>query len=103
MTPQAARTVRLCVALLTAALVQLAIVVGLNVRGVHPDLLLATALLCAMFSAANGGAALGFSAGLIHACFAAPPLAASAACWSAVPLSASVSAGWKSASTATTV
>ena len=74
MTPQAARTVRLCVALLVAALVQLAFAGSLSIRGVRPDLLLATSLLISMFSDANGGAALGFFAGLIHACFAAPPL-----------------------------
>lgn len=74
MTPQAARTVRLSVALLVAALVQFAFVDSIGIRGVRPDLLLATALLSAMFSEANGGAALGFFAGLIHACFAAPAL-----------------------------
>ena len=72
MTPQVARAVRLSTALIAAALVQLAFVPILGIRGAHPDLLLATALLSAMFSEANGGAALGFFAGLIHACFAAP-------------------------------
>ena len=74
MTPQAARTLRLSAALLTAALAQFAFAPAIGVRGVRPDLLLATALLSAMFSEANGGAALGFCAGLVHACFAAPPL-----------------------------
>ena len=74
MTPPAARAFRLSLALLTAALVQLALVPSIGIRSVRPDLLLATALLSAMFSEANGGAALGFCAGLIHACFAAPPL-----------------------------
>lgn len=74
MTPQAVRTVRFTVALLIASLVQLALAPGIAVRGVRPDLLTATALLCAMFSEANGAAGLGFFAGLIHACFAAPPL-----------------------------
>jgi hypothetical protein len=74
MTPQAARTFRLSAALLAAALVQLGLVGSIGIRGVRPDLLLATALLSAMFSEANGSAALGFFAGLIHACFAAPPL-----------------------------
>ncbi len=74
MTPQATRIVRLSSALLAAALIQLAFVGSIGIRGVHPDLLLATALLSAMFSDANGGAALGFFAGLIHASFAAPAL-----------------------------
>jgi cell shape-determining protein MreD len=74
MTPQAARNLRLAVALLVAALVQFAFAAGIGIRGVRPDLLLATALLSAMFSEANGAAALGFFAGLIHACFAAPAL-----------------------------
>ena len=74
MTPQTARAFRLSLALLTAALVQLALVPGIGIRSVRPDLLLATALLSSMFSEANGGAGLGFCAGLIHACFAAPPL-----------------------------
>lgn len=74
MTPQAVRNLRLTAALLIAALVQLSLVPAIAVRGARPDLLLATALLCSMFSEANGAAALGFFAGLIHACFASPPL-----------------------------
>ncbi len=74
MTPQAVRIVRITVALCVAALVQLAFVSSIGSRGVKPDLLLATALISAMFSEANGGAVLGFFAGLIHACFAAPAL-----------------------------
>ena len=74
MTPETIRNLRLAVALPAAAVVQLAFVGSIGIRGVRPDLLLATALLSAMFSEANGGAALGFFAGLIHACFAAPPL-----------------------------
>lgn len=72
MTPQTVRNLRLAAALLLAALVQLGFAPSIGIRGVRPDLLLSTALLSAMFSEANGGAALGFFAGLIHASFAAP-------------------------------
>ncbi len=73
MTPPVRRALRLSVALLVAALVQLAFADYLSLRGARPDILLATALISSMFCEANGGAVLGFSVGLIHACFAAPP------------------------------
>ncbi len=73
MTAPAQRAFRLGAALLLAALIQLAFSDSLTIRGARPDILLATALLSAMFCGANGGAALGFTAGLVYTCFAAPP------------------------------
>ena len=73
MTPSAWRAIKLGCALFLAALLQCVYSDSLKVGGAHPDFLLATAIVGAMYCTPNGGAALGFAAGLINACLAAPP------------------------------
>ena len=73
MTPSSWRGVKLGFALFLAALLQSVYSDSLTFGGAHPDFLLATAIVGAMFCTPNGGATLGFFAGLLHACLAAPP------------------------------
>ncbi len=65
--------VRLGGALFVAALIQSLYADSMRIAGAGPDLLLLVALLGSLFCDANGGAALGFFAGLLHASLAAPP------------------------------
>ena len=73
MTSSAQRGVKLAFALFVAALLQSVCADAMGIRGAHPDLLTATAIVGALFCDANGGAALGFFAGLLHACLVTPP------------------------------
>lgn len=73
MSPSAWRGVRLAVALLLAAIVQSVFADSMRVYGAMPDFLVMVALLGSLFCDANGGAALGFFAGLLYASLAAPP------------------------------
>ena len=73
MTPSTRRAAGLILALFLAALAQSVWADAMQIRGARPDFLTATALLGALFCDANGGAALGFAAGLFHASLAAPP------------------------------
>jgi pheromone shutdown protein TraB len=65
--------VRLGGALFVAALIQSVFADALRIKGAGPDLLLLVALLGSLFCNVNGSAALGFSAGLLHAAMSAPP------------------------------
>ena len=73
MNPSARRTAGLWVALFLAAMAQSVWADALQIRGARPDFLTATAILGALFCDANGGASLGFAAGLIYASLASPP------------------------------
>ncbi len=73
MSEGARRGLRLALLLLIAACLQGAFADAMQIGGAKPDLLLATALTGALFCDANGAAALGFFAGLLLACLAAPP------------------------------
>ena len=72
MSPSTRRGLWFGVLLLGAALMQSAWADSLRFHGGQPDFLTATAILCALFADANEGAGLGFSAGLLYACLAAP-------------------------------
>ena len=63
----------MALALFLATLAQGVYADAMTIRGAHPDFLVATAILCAMFCDANEGAGIGFFAGLLHACLATPP------------------------------
>ena len=73
MNPSARRIAGLCLALFLAAMAQSVWADAAQIRGARPDFLTATAILGALFCDANGGAALGFAAGLIYASLASPP------------------------------
>ena len=73
MTPSARRTAGLCLGLFMAAMAQSVWADAMQIRGAKPDFLTATALLGALSCDANGGAALGFVAGLFSASLATPP------------------------------
>ncbi len=73
MTPSARRTAGLILSLFLAAMAQSVWADAMQIRGARPDFLTAVALLGALSCDANGGAALGFAAGLIHASLASPP------------------------------
>ena len=73
MNPSARRIAGLGLALFLAAMAQSVWADAMQIRGARPDFLTATAILGALFCDANGGAALGFAAGLIYASLAAPP------------------------------
>ena len=73
MSPSVRRAGGLCLTLFLAALAQSVWADAMQIRGARPDILTAAAILGALFCDANGGAALGFAAGLIHASLAAPP------------------------------
>jgi rod shape-determining protein MreD len=75
MSPSARRGIGLGAAIFLAALAQIVYADSLRIHGARPDFLIVVTVLGAMFCDANGGAALGFFAGLLHASFAAPPLA----------------------------
>ncbi|HLV78857.1 MAG TPA: hypothetical protein VKT32_01210 [Chthonomonadaceae bacterium] len=73
MSPAARRGLLLAAALLAAAILQCAAAGALQLWGAQPDLLTTTALTGALFCDANGGAALGFFAGLFLASLTSPP------------------------------
>ena len=73
MSPSARRVAGLSLAIFLAALAQSVWADAMQIRGARPDFLTAAAILGALSCDANGGAALGFAAGLIHASLAAPP------------------------------
>ena len=73
MSPERRRSLRLALALFAAALAQSVYANAIQIRGAQPDFLILTVILGALFCDANGGATLGFFAGLLHASLAAPP------------------------------
>jgi hypothetical protein len=73
MSAGARQFIGLTIALLLATLAQAVYADILQIRGARPDFLVAVALLGSLFCNANGGAALGFFAGLFHAALASPP------------------------------
>ncbi|HLK56921.1 MAG TPA: rod shape-determining protein MreD [Chthonomonadaceae bacterium] len=73
MNPTLRRRLICALALFLAALVQSAWADAMRFHGAKPDFLVLVALLGAMFCEANESAALGFFAGLLMACLAAPP------------------------------
>lgn len=73
MTPSARRLAGMTMALLLAAIAQGVYADAMHLRNAKPDFLTATAVLCALFCDVNGGAAVGFFAGLLHASMAGPP------------------------------
>ena len=62
-----------CTALFLAAVLQAVYADALRIQAARPDFLTAAAVLCSLFCDANGGAAVGFFAGLLTAVLAAPP------------------------------
>ncbi len=73
MNPTLRRRLILTLALFLASLAQCAWADAMRFHGGKPDFLVLTALLGAMFCGINESAAMGFGAGLIMACLAAPP------------------------------
>ena len=73
MTPAVRRVVGLAGSLFLAALLQSVWADAMQIRGARPDFLVSAAILGALFCDTNGGAVLGFFAGLLHASLAAPP------------------------------
>jgi hypothetical protein len=73
MNPSLRRGIGLACAVFLAALAQSVYADALQIRGARPDFLVTVALLGALFCDTNGGAALGFFAGLLHASLASPP------------------------------
>ncbi|HZT41069.1 MAG TPA: hypothetical protein VFA07_02710 [Chthonomonadaceae bacterium] len=73
MNPAARRIGILAAALLMAAILQCVYADAVQVWGARPDLLTTTAIVGALFCNANGGAALGFFAGLLLGSLASPP------------------------------
>lgn len=67
------RMVVLCAAVFIAAIAQAAFANAVHIRGAQPDLLTATAIVCALFCDANEGAGVGFMAGLLLASLTGPP------------------------------
>lgn len=73
MRPAIRRGWGLALALFVAAVLQSVYANAMQIQGAQPDLLLATGLVGALFCDVNGGAAVGFFAGLLHASVSAPP------------------------------
>ncbi len=73
MSEEARRAFGVGFSLLLAAMLQLVFADPLQIKGAKPDFLLLFALMGSLFCDLNGGAALGFFAGLIHASFASSP------------------------------
>ncbi len=73
MTEGARRAAGLSTALGIAVLLQLVFAEPMRIHGAQPDFLLLFSILGALFCDLNGGAALGFAAGLLHASTASPP------------------------------
>lgn len=73
MSPMARRGWGLALTLFLAALAQSVYADAMQIRGARPDFLTASLVLGAMFCDANGGAAVGFCAGLLHASLVSPP------------------------------
>lgn len=73
MNPILIRRLTFALALFLAALAQSAWADAMRFYGAKPDFLILIALLGAMFCDANESACLGFFAGLLTACLAAPP------------------------------
>lgn len=73
MTPAARRALGLGVAVLLAAIAQSVWANAARIHGAQPDFLTATAIVCALFCDANGGAGVGLVSGLLLASLAAPP------------------------------
>ena len=67
------RRALLCAAVFVAAILQAVFADAAHLRGARPDLLTATAIVCALFCDANEGAGLGFMAGLLLASLTGPP------------------------------
>lgn len=73
MTPSARRAFGLGVAVFLSAVAQAVWANALHLHGAQPDFLTATAIICALFCDANGGAGVGFASGLLLASLAGPP------------------------------
>lgn len=73
MTPATRRAAALTLAVFLAAIVQATYADAVHIRGARPDVLTATALICALFCDANGGAGVGFVAGVLYASLSGPP------------------------------
>lgn len=73
MRPEARRSLVLILAVFVAATLQASLASQFRLGKAQPDFLLLVTILGAMFCDANGGALLGFCAGLCHASLASPP------------------------------
>ncbi len=73
MTPETKKVIWLSVCLLFAITLQSTFADSIQIQGVKPDIILTLALVGAMFCDGNGGALLGFIAGLFFAAIASPP------------------------------
>ena len=73
MKPEARRNLVLIGAVFVAAVLQMSLASSFRLGTAQPDFLLIVTVLGAMFCDGNGGAALGFFAGLCHASLASPP------------------------------
>jgi rod shape-determining protein MreD len=73
MNPRTRRGLFLYAVVFIAAIAQAAWGGGIRFYGAQPDLLTAVAIVCALFCDANGGAGVGFVAGLLLASLAGPP------------------------------
>lgn len=73
MSPTLKRGLLLAVALFIAAVLQCAFANPMRIGAAQPDFLALVAFLGALYCDGNGGAALGFSAGLLHAAIVSPP------------------------------
>lgn len=73
MTPSTRRILALYGAILFASVAQALWADAITVRGARPDLITATAVLCALQCGANEAAFLGFLAGLMMAALTSPP------------------------------
>lgn len=71
--PSTRRVLALYGAILLSAVVQATFASALCFRGARPDLLTATAILCALQCSANEAAGIGFLAGLFFAALTSPP------------------------------
>ncbi len=61
------------ITLFIAAILQAVYADALRIHSARPDFLCAAAILCSLFCNVDGGAAVGFTAGLLMAVLAAPP------------------------------
>ena len=73
MSAETRKVLGFCTALFLAAILQAIYADALRIHAARPDFLASTALLCSLFCDANGGAAIGFFAGILTAVIAAPP------------------------------
>ncbi len=73
MTPETRRSLGIALALYAAAVLQFNFADTISLFGARPDFLTATVILGAIFGDANGGAAVGFFAGLLYASVVSPP------------------------------